>query len=205
MRYSNDPRKRRYVKGYGFMSFARNFSDKYSKSLIDKGIDISKSFAKTAGKRILKKSAEATGDLIGNKIADKITAKPIKNDVTNERYISPEERKEIINKLRLANIIIEYQKIANLLDDNKSNQPSKFRTKNWAEINDESRGTYNVNSQIKFKTTMLKSSLCDYSDTYILVKGTITITGAGDDAAARQADERDKGVVLKILLPLLIV
>ena len=202
MRYSNDPRKRRYVKGYGFMSFARNFSDKYSKYLIDKGIDISKSFAKTAGKRILKKNAEATGDLIGNKIADKITAKPIKNDVTNERYISPEERKEIINKLRLANIIIEYQKIANLLDDNKSNQPSKFRTKNWAEINDESRGTYNVNSQIKFKTTMLKSSLCDYSDTYILVKGTITITGAGDDAAA---DERDKGVVLKILLPLLIV
>ena len=83
---------------------------------------------------------------------------------------------------------MEYQKIANLLDDNKSNQPSKFRTKNWVEINDESRGgTYNVNSQIKFKTTMLKSSLCDYSDAYILVKRTITITGAGADAAARQA------------------
>ena len=91
---------------------------------------------------------------------------------------------------------MEYQKIANLLDDNKSNQPSKFRTKNWAEINDESRGTYNVNSQIKFKTTMLKSSLCDYSDAYILVKGTITITGAGDDAAARQA-----GVVFKNCAP----
>ena len=84
---------------------------------------------------------------------------------------------------------MEYQKIANLLDDNKSNQPSKFRTKNWVEINDESRGTYNVNSQIKFKTPMLKSSLCDYSDAYILVKGTITLTGAGDYAAARQADE----------------
>ena len=65
---------------------------------------------------------------------------------------------------------MEYQKIANLLDDNKSNHPSKFRTKNWVEINDESRGTYNVNSQIKFKTTMLKlQCLCDYSDTYILV------------------------------------
>ena len=50
---------------------------------------------------------------------------------------------------------MEYQKIANLLDDNKSNQPSKFRTKNWVEISDESRGTYNVNSQFKFKTTML--------------------------------------------------
>ena len=96
---------------------------------------------------------------------------------------------------------MEYQKIANLLDDNKSNQPSKFKTKNWVEINDESRGTYNVNSQIKFKTTMLKSNLCDYSDPYILVKGTITITGAGADAAARQADERDKEVVFKNCAP----
>ena len=96
---------------------------------------------------------------------------------------------------------MEYQKIANLLDDNKSNQPSKFRTKNWVEINDESRGTYNVNSQIKFKTTMLKSSLCDYSDPYILVKGTITIAGAGADAEARQAVERDKGVVFKNCAP----
>ena len=91
---------------------------------------------------------------------------------------------------------MEYQKLANLIDDT-SNQPSKFRTKNWVEISDESRGAYNVNSQIKFKTTMLKSSLCDYSDAYILVKGTITIAGAGDDAAARQADEREKGVAFK--------
>ena len=99
MRYSIEPKERRYVKGYGFMSFARNFSDKYSKSLIDKGIDVSKTFAKTAGKRILKKSAEATGDLIGKKIADKITAKP--NDVTNQRCISPKERQKIIDELRL--------------------------------------------------------------------------------------------------------
>ena len=56
---------------------------------------------------------------------------------------------------------MEYQKIANLIDDNASNQSSKFRTRNWIEINYESRGAYNVNSQIKFKTTMLKSSLCD--------------------------------------------
>ena len=88
---------------------------------------------------------------------------------------------------------MEYQKIANLIDD-ASNQPSKFRTENWVENNGKSRGTYNVNSQIKFKNTMLKSSLCDYSDAYILVKGKITITGAGDDATARQVDERDKGV-----------
>ena len=75
--------------------------------------------------------------------------------------------------------------------DDASKQPSKFRIENWVEINDESRGKYIVNSQIKIKTTMLKSSLCDYSDAYILVKGEIAITGAGADAAARQADERD--------------
>ena len=74
MRYSIEPRERRYVKGYGFMSFARNFSDKYSKSLMDKGIDVSKKFAKTAVKKILEKTAKATGDLIGNKIADKFTS-----------------------------------------------------------------------------------------------------------------------------------
>ena len=96
---------------------------------------------------------------------------------------------------------MEYQKIDNLLDDKTSNKPSKFRTKNLVEINDESRGTHNVNSQIKCKTTMLKSSLCDYSDAYILVKGTITIAGAGDDAAARQAYERDKGVIFKNCAP----
>ena len=75
--------------------------------------------------------------------------------------------------------------------DDASNHPSKFRTKNWVEINDESRGTYSVNSQIKFKTTMLKPSLCDYSDAYILVKGKITITGAGDN---QQLDKQMKEI-----------
>ena len=89
---------------------------------------------------------------------------------------------------------MEYQKIANLLDS-ASNQPSKFRTKNWVEINNESRRVYTTGSDIKFKTAMLRSSLCDYADAYILVKGTIIITGAGDAAAARQADERHKGVI----------
>ena len=96
---------------------------------------------------------------------------------------------------------MKYQKIANLLDDALSNQPSKFKTKNWVEINDEPRGTYSVNSQIKFKTTMLKSSLFDYSDACIFVRGKITITGAGDDAATRQADERDKGAAFKNCAP----
>ena len=83
------------------------------------------------------------------------------------------------------------------MQDNTSNQLSKFRTKNWIKINDQSTGVYTTNSDIGFKTTMLKSSLCDYSIAYILVKGIITITGAGADVAARQADERDKGVIFK--------
>ena len=83
---------------------------------------------------------------------------------------------------------------------NASNQLSKFRTGNWVEINDESRGTYTSND-IKFKTTMLRSNLCDYADAYILVKGTITITGAGDDDAAKQLDERNKGVIFKNCAP----
>ena len=76
-----------------------------------------------------------------------------------------------------------------------SDNLSKFRTRNWVEINDESRGNY-ANSDIRFKTTMLRSNLCDYADSYILVKGTIIITGAGDDAAAR-----DKGVKFKNCAP----
>ena len=95
---------------------------------------------------------------------------------------------------------MEYQKIANLLDS-ASNQPSKFRTRNWVEINDESRGTYTSND-IKFKTTMLRSNLCDYADAYILVKGTITIAGAGDNDAAKRLDERNKGVIFKNCAPL---
>ena len=94
---------------------------------------------------------------------------------------------------------MEYQKIANLLE-NVSNQPSKFRTRDWVEINDESKGTYTGNS-IKFKTTMLRSNLCDYADAYILVKGTITITGAGGDDAAKQLDERNKGIIFKNCAP----
>ena len=83
---------------------------------------------------------------------------------------------------------MEYQKVENLLDD-ASNQLSKFKTKNSVETDDESRGTYSVNSKIKFKTTTLKSSLCDYSDAYILVKGEITITGARDDRLDKQMKE----------------
>ena len=85
--------------------------------------------------------------------------------------------------------------------DNTPNQLSIFGTKIWIEINDRSRGVYNSNSDIRFKTTMLKSSLCAYKDTYIFVKGRISITGAGADAAAGQADERNKGEIFKTYSP----
>ena len=93
---------------------------------------------------------------------------------------------------------MEYQKMANLKDD-ASNQPFKFRTKNWVEINDESRGTYNVNGQIKFKTTMFKSSLCDYSDAYFIVEGTITVYNTAVDGAA--ANYTNKKVIFKNCAP----
>ena len=117
MRYSIEPRERRYIKGYGFLSFAKkfsskygkklmntaiktgaNFNSKYDKKLTDTAIKTGKGFAMIAGKKIVHKSAEATGDLIGNKITDKITAKPSKksqneeiqsNEVNNEK---PKER-----------------------------------------------------------------------------------------------------------------
>ena len=92
-----------------------------------------------------------------------------------------------------------YQKTANLLD-NVSNQPSRFRTRNWVEVNDDSRGTY-TNADIKFKTTMLKYDLCDYTDAYIFVKGTITIIGQGDTDAAKRLDERNKGVIFNNCAP----
>ena len=93
---------------------------------------------------------------------------------------------------------MEYQKITNLIDD-VSNQPSKFKTKNWVEIKDESRGTYNVNSQIKFKATKLKSSLRDYSDAYILVKVAITVNNTA--AADADADNINKKVIFKNCAP----
>ena len=68
--------------------------------------------------------------------------------------------------------------------NNSSNKPSKFRTRNWVEINDEIRGSYSPNKQIRFKTAMLTSSLCDYSDVYILAKGNITVNRTAIAGAA---------------------
>ena len=95
-------------------------------------------------------------------------------------------------------MIMEYQKIANLLND-ASNKPSKFRTKNWVEINDDISGAYSPNKQIRFITTMLRSSLCDYSDTYILVKGNISVNNTAVEGAA--ANNRNKEVIFKNCAP----
>ena len=122
MRYLIEPRDRIYVKGYGFLSFAKNMgkslSNKYGQKLLDSAKKSTADAIKTASKRAIQKTAEATGDLIGNKIADKITSiskKPVKelpnNDEREEknmeitthkkRYISPEERQQIIGEWRL--------------------------------------------------------------------------------------------------------
>ena len=90
-------------------------------------------------------------------------------------------------------MIVEYQKIINLLDDT-TNQPSKFRTRDLVEINDESKGRYD-NSKIRFKTTTIKSSLCGYSDSCILVKGTIAISNM--TAAEATVNNTYKKVILK--------
>ena len=122
MRYSIEPRDRIYVKGYGFLYFAKNMgkilSNKYGQKLLDSAKKSTTDTIKTASKRAIQKIAEATSDLIGNKIADKITSVSKKNSNNNNNnnnnnnenveltshtksYISPEERQQIINELRL--------------------------------------------------------------------------------------------------------
>ena len=108
MRYLLEPNYRKYLKGYGFLSFARKFGDNCSHKLMDTATKTGKDAAKTASERVVQKTAEATGDLIGNKIADKITSvgksksKQKKDEMnemneTEEICIPPEKRKQMIN------------------------------------------------------------------------------------------------------------
>ena len=122
MRYSIESWDRIHVKGYGFLSFAKSigksFSNKYGQKLLDTAKKSTTNAIKTAWKRAIQKTTEAIGDLIGDKIVDKITnksKKPVKelpnNDEREEenveitthkkRYLSPEERQQIIDELRL--------------------------------------------------------------------------------------------------------
>ena len=109
MRYSLEPRRRKYVQGYGFFSFANKMFDVGKKVATSKA---TKDFAKTAGKKVANKTAEATGDLVGSKVADKITSmksrkgrtiteKERKIDETNDIFIPPEKRAQIIKDLKL--------------------------------------------------------------------------------------------------------
>ena len=72
MRYSTEPKYRKYIKGYGFLSFEKRFGAKYGKKLMDTETKTGVDAVKTASKGVVQKTAEATGDLIKNKIADKI-------------------------------------------------------------------------------------------------------------------------------------
>ena len=97
MKYSTEPKFRKYVKGCGFFSFPRKFGDKYGKKIINAAIKTRIDAEKTASKRVVQKTAEATGDLTGNKIADQITSigKTKEKEYTNkpeETYIPPEKR-----------------------------------------------------------------------------------------------------------------
>ena len=111
MRYSTEPKFRKYVKGYGCLSYGKKLIDTATKTWIDT--------AKTASKRVVQKTAEATGDLIGNKIADKITSvgKTKEKENTNkpeEIYISPEKKQRIIDNLELFWIVIIVMKLNTL-------------------------------------------------------------------------------------------
>ena len=106
MRYSAEPKYRKYIKGYGFLQFARKFGDKYGKKSMDTATKTGIDAAKTVSKRVVQKTAKATGGLIGNKIADKIISlgKPKEKGKTKEIeeiYIPPEKRQQTIDDLRL--------------------------------------------------------------------------------------------------------
>ena len=104
MQYSKEPKFRKYVQGYSFLSFAKKFKDRYGKKLIDTATKTGIDAAKIASKRVVQKTAEATGGLIDNNIADKITSVGKTKEKTNkpeEIYILPEKRQQIIDDLKL--------------------------------------------------------------------------------------------------------
>ena len=92
---------------------------------------------------------------------------------------------------------MEYDKINNLLLSEESEELSKFATREYVKVHSLS-DTYNENKSIRFKTPMLRSNLCDYSDAYILVKGTITVTATGvNNDANNIRDKKNRPLILK--------
>ena len=136
MRYSTEPIFRKYVKGYGFLSFGRKFGDKYGKILMDTARKTVIDAAKTASKWVVQKTAEATGDLIGNKIADKITSvgktkNKEKGEERQEIYIPPEKESKLLMMLDCfrQHIKMEYQKITNFLGTTPNEMPKLITIK----------------------------------------------------------------------------
>ena len=173
------------------MSFAIEFGNKYGKKLVDTATKTGIDAAKAASKRVVQKTAEATGHFIGNKIADKISSlgkKKVKKKKTkdNKSTYPPEKRQQTIDDLMLLrlHIIMEYQKITNLFSETPE-EVHRFITRKWIEVHDQSgkgNNRYLPSKQIRFKTSIRRSDLCDFSDAYIAMKWTINVTRPNNNA-----------------------
>ena len=146
MRYSTHPKFEKYVKGYGFLSFARKFGDKYGKKLMATETKTGIDATKTSSKRVVQNTKEATGDMIGSKIADKISSlcktkskKRRKKESNKYTY----HQKKDSSKLLMTwdcfkhHIKMEYQKVTNLLGTTLDEIP-RFITKKWVKVHDQS-------------------------------------------------------------------
>ena len=179
MRYSIEPRFRKY------------FGNKYGKRLMDTATTAGIDAAKATSNRIVQKTSEATGHLIGNKIAYKITSigkpreKETKKKTKQKKFIF--HRKKDNKLLMILDcfeckfyffcIKMEFEKIVNFLDITSDNKDlPKFVTEKWIEVYDQSGGNNSTNKEIRIKTSMPISDLCDFSDACIVVKGNITVT-----------------------------
>ena len=202
MRYSIEPKYRKYVKGYRVLSFARKFVDKYGKKVIDTATKTGIAAAKTASKRVIQKTAEAAADLIENKIVDKITSS---GKTKSKKRKKKKDKKSTCHQKKESKLLItwncfdtiwkmEYQKINNLLDTTPD-EITRFTTKKWVEVHNQSGSDrYEPSKPVRFNTLMLRLDLCNFSDAYIVVKGDITSTKAdGRDFI----DIRDRFLALK--------
>ena len=179
---------------YGFLSFVRNLPKRYGKQLLDIATKTGLDALKTAPRKVVHKAGEATGKFIGNKISDKIV-KPNPLPAENSRnaeeiVISPEKRR---NDKRVKKNVIKNgsHKISSKII--KRFNCIKFVAKKWIKVNDLSGGPYSVSKNIKFKTSILRLDLCDYSDAYIVVKAAVDLLAA----AANEDDKAEKDVVFK--------
>ena len=179
-RYSIEPRTRKFVKGYGFSQLAR----KYKKQLMDTRLDV--------GNATSKKVVHKTGNTA--EIADAVNKSNddnnVKQELVEEIIIPLEKKRRDIKQIEKSIIKMEHSKISELLNDSTV---SKIVTKKWVERNNLSSDQYSVNTNIRFKTTLLRSYLCDYSDTYFIVKGTIDLLAA----AANEMDKAENNVTFK--------